>query len=147
MNRTKKFLLNILLPLFAGIVVFAVWLVSYKPQREKITASAESSIASFTAGASIGASMATADQMRFKLNISDPSQVKEITVKVDPYQDCSFVGDYFYSMTSSGTAKLYSDSTTESYLIPLHVNPQIEYKIIATIVKNNNTEETVESNG
>lgn len=145
MNRTKKFLLNILLPLFVGIVVFAVWLVSYKPQREKITASAESSIASFTAGASIGASMATADQMRFKLNISDPSQVKEITVKVDPYQDCSFVGDYFYSMTSSGTAKLYSDSTTESYMIPLHVNPQIEYKIIATIVKNNNTEETVES--
>lgn len=34
MNRTKKFLLNILLPLFAGIVVFAVGLIIHNSQTE-----------------------------------------------------------------------------------------------------------------
>ena len=97
MNRSKKFLLNILLPLFAGIVVFAVGLIMHNSQAE-LSAYAQESYGSDTLAVLENSSYVVADT-----STSDYSS---------NYSLRAFIGsDYASSLgTSVWTTEQYEDT-------------------------------------
>ncbi|MGN1053395.1 MAG: hypothetical protein ACI4SH_08425 [Candidatus Scatosoma sp.] len=52
-------------------------------------------------------STSTADMIRFRLNISDTSEIESITVSVNPFKGCVFEGADMYTYTTNkGTAQI-----------------------------------------
>lgn len=132
--------------LIAGIIF------GFGKKEEKMTASADSSVASFNSGASIGKDISTAGMIRFRLNVSDMSQIRAITIQVSPFKSCSLLFTEFnYLYTSNdGTAGINLDAFTQKngqtyFDIKLSVNPQIEYQVVADIQKTNNTVDRIVS--
>lgn len=147
--KRKNLIQRILIPACMA-VIFCCLLVGiifrYEKRENKMTASAESSIAYFTPGASIGKTVGNADKIRFRLNLNDFANTASIKINVSPFESCSFYNEdsFFLSTSSDGEAWINLDShlgTTEfgeaSYVIMLSVNPQIEYTVRATVTMNN----------
>lgn len=149
-TKRKNVIQRILIPACMA-VIFCCLLVgiifSCGRRENKITASAESSIAYFTPGASIGKTVGNADKMRFRLNLNDTTNIASIKINVSPFESCSFynVDSFYLSTSSAGEAWInlyFGLGTTEfgvksSYDIMLSVNPQIEYTVKATVTTNN----------
>lgn len=149
--KRKNLIQRILIPAFAA-VLFCCLLIGIifgiGKKGERLTASADNEAASFTAGASIGNSVANADQMRFRLNINNSNQIAQIKIQVNPFVDCSFSEDFSRSCEytkSNGEAGIMFSSDASRYDIDLHVNPQIEYGVTAYITKTDSTVLTLES--
>lgn len=153
--KRKNLMQRILIPAFAAVLfccLIAGIIFGFGKKEEKMTASADSSVASFTPGASIGKDISTAGMIRFRLNVSDMSQIRAITIQVSPFKSCSLLFTEFnYLYTSNdGTAGINLDAFTQKngqtyFDIKLSVNPQIEYQVVADIQKTNNTVDRIVS--